>query len=500
MAFEHFKFPGLLSLFLLTASAISFLSSNQKSVPFGGRWKVWHSITLFLFFIASIIWANFEFGGIKANASYLFIALFKSIGVIIACAFCWLSAFFTGRWINKTIKQALIKTNSVFLETSFGLVVQCTFLLLIAAVGLLNIWIVLPFLLVPFALSYKDLGGTFSNLFNASLFSKKTDHWSGSLFFTILLFFLAINFVTNLAPFPGGFDSRNYYINICSLLEQNQGLIEGFQPYPWSLYLSLGFVVFKSSYVTLMLSFSSFIICLLGLYELCTHHLNLTKNRALLVLMLVSMIPAVANHMFIELKVDFGLLIFQIASILVLFDFIKLHKSIAKNEQTQLARTDWIRFLILFGVMCGFATSIKVINLYLVFSFAVIVWTIYYRYLGFLFMFMFLMGITIIGDFDAISGLREYHLSMDSVKWVLTGVGGIGLIFLWFRDLPKGITLVKHASIYSIVLLLMMSPWIGKNYIETKSLSPSKLLIGKSAGPGINMKTMVKTYNQSKKK
>ncbi len=497
LAFENFRFPGLAISVVLIIGLITIASSTLNTkIALGKHWNGLSMLVAFLVFLLLVIYPNFEYGGLKASSSYLFIAFLKCVGVLLSVAFIWLSGLFAGHWINKKLGFQLHKYHSSFLDLCTGILVQCCLLLLIAAIGLLKSFVILPLLLIPFIINYKYLGPFFKKLLLNPVYTKGKDSPFLVCLFMLFAFFLSINFITNMAPFPSGFDSRNYYINISRLLGLNGSLIEGYQPYPWSLFIAQGFAAFKSSYIALMLSFSSIVICMYGLFEWSRNYLNLSKLHAMMIIVAFSFMPAVGNHMFIELKVDFGLLIFQMATVLLFYDIVSKYRD--KGGQAVNFK-DLLPLIIALGIYSGFATSIKVINLYLIFSLVIISWAMYFRFLGFLSLFMILMGLTIIGDFDSISGLSEYHLSMDILKYILF-FGGLALFVLLMIKQPKrGIMMVKTTALYGVVIFFMMAPWLGKNYIETKSLSPNKILLGKATGPSVSMKKLVNTYNQSKK-
>ena len=50
--------------------------------------------------------------------------------------------------------------------------------------------------------------------------------------------------------------------------------------------------------------------------------------------------------------------------------------------------------------------------------------------------------------------------------------------------------LIKLSLILCAFFLLPITPWIGKNWMETKSLSVDAILNGKKATPQINIKTI----------
>jgi len=74
----------------------------------------------------------------------------------------------------------------------------------------------------------------------------------GSLF--IILTFISLSFLQNNRPFPYGFDALAIYMNLPKLISEQNGLIAGFSPYYWSLFVSLGFILFDNLSVVIGLS------------------------------------------------------------------------------------------------------------------------------------------------------------------------------------------------------------------------------------------------------
>ena len=102
---------------------------------------------------------------------------------------------------------------------------------------------------------------------------------------------------------------------------------------------------------------------------------------------------------------------------------------------------------------------------------------------------------------EDLSGLQAYHKSINLTS-MLSGVSGIGLIvFEFIKHKVSTIKNITYSMIMGVSILVAFSPWIGKNFIESKSLNPKTLILGKGSGPDIgNFNTINRNYRNSKKK
>ncbi len=497
LAFAHFKFTPLLLGVISIAGITGFLSSPKSKFAFGKKWNGLTIGILMIVFFILILTSNFQFANITFSMSGLFSALGKTLGGFLAIVFIWMSSMIAGQFINTKLSFQLKKFNSITIDLVIGLIFHITLLFVLGLLGLLRSFIIIPLLLLPYFLNYKYAFVLIKKLTVQPIFERGKEHWMVPVLFIILTFFLCINFVSNIAPFPVGFDSRNYYMNISKLLSESGSLIRGFQPYPWQLFLAQGFIVFKSASVTLLLSFTAGIMAMIGVYELCRQYFNISSVNSLLIILAFAVTPAMANHMFVELKIDFGLLLFQIAAILLLADILHKNKSI---QIEKINVKSILKPVIFFGLIIGFGASIKLLNLYLLFSVLLILWGIYFKFRGYLAIFLLMMAVVLIAQFDAVSGLSQYHLSIHYVKYACLIIGVILFGSLLFVDRSKFVFMIKTSSIIVGLVILMLAPWLTKNYIETKSTNPSTILMGKSPGPSISIQKLLKNYEEKKKK
>ena len=306
------------------------------------------------------------------------------------------------------------------------------------------------------------------------------NYW-GFIIFYLLLIALTINFLSILTPYPYGFDARNYYMNSTQLIAQNNGLIEGFQPYNWQLLMSLGFILFDSHEVAISISFFAFILCLIAINDFTKDIFKLDINYRLLIMLLITVTPAFYNQLSIDVKIDFALLFYQIV---IVHLFVKL---------CQAKDWDW-KMIIIFGLLNGFALGIKFTHLYLIASMIIVYWGIKGGVVGLISGASLCVGVFLIAKIDDVGGLRQYHLGVDYQQWIVLAIGGGLFVVLALTERQKWLKLMRFSVLFGAIAIIPMLPWMGKNYLETKSLSPKTLLMGKAPGYKMNLNTFIKNY------
>jgi len=377
-----------------------------------------------------------------------------------------------------------------------------TFVLFLAAIlGLLHSYLIIPVLIIPIVLNWRKNLQVLKQLTIENVFDKDSNvnFLTGALI-VLIISLITINFLSCMGPFPSGFDSRNYYVNISKLLGDYNGLVEGFQPYTWSLFMSIGNIAFKNISLTLLISFSGLLLTLWALWELSRSYFRLSVNHSLFVILMILTIPAIFNQLYVEQKIDFGLLFVQVCSILLLIDIVDKIKS---NTKFRIDK-DMIKLFVLLGIFSGFALGIKATHLYMLFSLMILLWTLYCGYFGFLAAFFFSLFVIFIGRLDDVSGLREYHLGIDYLKYVVLGLSVLffGLAARESASKESGgfMTSIKMSALLGVVSLLVLMPWMIKNYTDSPgSLSPNTLIMGKNPGPQIGVDKMIRTYEAKKK-
>jgi hypothetical protein len=186
-------------------------------------------------------------------------------------------------------------------------------------------------------------------------------------------------------------------------------------------------------------------------------------------------------------KIDFALLFFQIVIVHQFFKYIQ------KDEQP-------LSFLILIGILSGFALSIKFTHLYLITTLVIAYWTRKGGIPAMLSAASFGVAIFLLARIDDVGGLRSAHLGVEYQQWIIAFVGVALLVYIFVTNRKLLIKLVSFAMIFGAFHLIPILPWAGKNYMDSKSLSPKTLLIGDSPGIKANFQEMDQIYKQSKGK
>lgn len=411
--------------------------------------------------------------------------------------FIFFSVYSIGYLALKVFDFDIRESSRNIYSVVIGIMLLTFVMFILAIVGMLYNFILLPLLLIPIAMNgQKNLSvikeTTITNIFDKG---SKLNYLTG-LLLVGLITLITINFLGCMGPFPSGFDSRNYYVNISKLLEDYNGLVEGFQPYSWSLFMSIGNIAFKNISLTLLISFSGFLLSLWAIWEICRNYFRFKLNESIFVLLLLCTVPAIFNQLYVEQKIDFGLLFVQLCSVLLLIDIVDKIK-IAKEFKTD---KNLIRLFILLGIFSGFALGVKATHLYMLFATVIMLWTLYCGYYGFLAAFFFTLFVVFIGRLDDVSGLREYHLGISYLKYVVLvlGIGFFGLAL--FKNRAAFISSFKTSAILASVSLLVFMPWMFKNYMDnSSSISMNKMIMGDNPGPDINTQKMIQNYERSKR-
>ena len=211
----------------------------------------------------------------------------------------------------------------------------------------------------------------------------------------MLLIFISLNFLSNVRPFPFGFDALATYLNLPNLISEQHGIIESYSPYYWSLFVSLGHIIFDKTEIVIALSIGGGILSLFVIFEICRKWLDL--NFSLLTVLIFYSLPFVNYQSFRDIKTDLGLLFFLLVTVLVLIKWLsliddnafqkKVETSIknkkkrlkSKQRKTEVLLEDnnkekikqgWLgsfftedtQLVIILGILSGFSIGIKLIG------------------------------------------------------------------------------------------------------------------------------------------
>jgi len=506
LSFEHFKLVNFTIFLSVLGFGLAFLYHFTK----GKKYKfLFSGLALLIFSIVISIGIAYSFTSFAEGSvnntnqgeSVFIHALTytgKAIVNFLELLLIFLSVFSIGYKALQVVDFDIRESSRTIYSTVIGIMIFTFVMFILAIAGLLYNFILLPLLVIPIFINWRKNLSLLKEITISNVFAKDSKlNFLTGLLITGLIALITINFLACMGPFPSGFDSRNYYVNISKLLADYNGLVEGFQPYSWSLFMSLGSIAFKDISLTLLISFSGFLLSLWAIWELCRSYFRFSVNHSLLILLLLCTVPAIFNQLYVEQKIDFGLLFVQLCSVLLLVDIVDKIKAASEFRVDK----ELIRLFILLGVFSGFALGIKATHLYMLFAIVIMLWTIYCGYYGFLAAFFFTLFVVFIGKLDDVSGLREYHLGISYLKYIVLalGLGFFGLSI--YKDRLAFISSFKTSAILALVALIVFSPWMIKNYSDSSSsISMNKIIMGDNPGPGINATKMINNYEKSKKR
>lgn len=412
-----------------------------------------------------------SFGG---TVHYL-IRYFSFIGILIGL---YTSIYVVG---NTVLHRVFDKGRSLSLSICVGLMVMISCLFVLASLRYLSKIPVLVLFLLPIIIGYKKSFEFLKVILIRPVKNyNKISYW-GYLLFYLTLIAVAINFLSILSPYPYGFDARNYYLNVTQLISDNGSLVPGFQPYSWQLLMSIGFVVFSSHELAILISFSSYILVLLGLNEFIRKIIKININLRLLIICILTCTPAIYNQLSIDVKIDFALLFFQIVLVHQFFKYLE------KEDQP-------LSFLFLLSLLSGFALTIKFTHLYLIASLVIVYWSRKGGIPAMLSAASFSIGIFLVSGIDDVGGLRAAHLGVDYQQWIIAFVGFILFAYIFMTNRKLIVKLVSFVFIFGAFHLIPVLPWAVKNYLDTKSFSPKTLLLGEAPGVKTSFQEMNQIY------
>ena len=506
LSFEHFKLIKFTIFLVLLGVGVAALYQYLKAKKFN---LLFSGLSLLVLSIVVSIAITYSFtafaeGSVaKTNAgqsvfghalTYTGNALIYFFELLLI----FLSVFSIGYQAIRFVDFDIRESSRTIYSTVIGIMLFTFVMFILAMLGLLYNFVLLPLLIIPIAINWRKNLSILKEISITNTFAKdsKVNFLTGILV-TSLLALISINFLSCMGPFPSGFDSRNYYVNISKLLEDYNGLVEGFQPYTWSLFMSIGNIAFKDISMTLLISFSGLLLSLWAIWELCRSYFRFSVNHSLFVLLLLCTIPAIFNQLYVEQKIDFGLLFVQLCSVLLLIDIVDKIRAVKEYRTDK----DLIKLFVLLGIFSGFALGIKATHLYMLFAIVIMLWTLYCGYFGFLAAFFVTLFVVFVGRLDDISGLREYHLGISYLMYVVLALALVFFGLAIYKNKTAFFSSFRTSAILALVSLLVFMPWMIKNYSDNSdSISMNKLIMGDNPGPDINVTKMIENYNRSKKK
>jgi len=500
-AFNNYNFQVLslyhITLALAFAALVWFFNKKLQSLKFLNGLSllfigfVGLNVSFFEYARVAEFDQEFNFFNILLLHRNILYYLFLSLGIL-------LSNLFYGKLFLKYLDFVPKGINKTLIELSLGLMLVTLVCFILAVFGIFNVYFTLILLIIPILLQYKAFFKTLASIFIRPIKFFKDFSFFGSIAFFFLFLIMSLNFVHILTPMPIGFDSMSLYVNLPKLIADQASLQTGFQPYNWSLFMSLGYVLAGKTQLTLILSSFGGLFSTYAIYRVVVDHLKFNSNHAIFLCLCFYVTPIIFHQSSKELKVDLGLLFYLLSILWCTLLWLK-EKKFFKKEHPVEASVKIDGLLIFIAVLIGFALGIKLTTLFIVIAVLAIIWYSYYGINVFIAFSIFSIGVLLLLKLDDMSGMRVYNLSVAYVQWILFFSGGIALCYLGLKKKAIFGKLIKMSILFLTFIFLPFLPWLTKNVIETKSVSIYSILNGKKNAPRININKIMNAYEKELK-
>ena len=501
---EAFQYYDLLFILVSLGAGVSFYLNKWKKK--GVNWLNGISLFSFLLFLDAIIVFLFysKLDELKVSASGYFSHL-SHVLIVSCCLFLiYIVVRLFGLIFTNIFPPKTASVDLPMIQIAIGVMLFTLFLFFLGTLNLLHSYFILFICILALGLYWRHA----IQIVRTALFDRITIPSGLSLVgvfsFLFLSIFVILNYVNVLRPIPFGADSLNLYVNIPSLISQYNGLIDGNQPYYWSLFMSTGLLVFERIDVVLSLSFVGGILALFTLYRLSRKWLDV--NYSALVCLIFYSLPMINFLSYLDMKVDMGLLYISLTILLLYYNWIAgggNEKPIQSKQGFLIQRVktffrkkspDFIkknRLLVFIGLLSGFAFGIKLTILFFFLAIHCTIWFVKGDKLTFLSSFFLCFASIFIAKLDAQAGLRVLHDNVEFLQYILLLIGMVLIGVSYAKNKDRVMSLMKYSMVIGGFFLLPILPWIGKNLHETGEISITALLNGKKASPVISFESAI---------
>jgi len=518
-AFELFQYGNLFLFLIALGSGISFLvykfpeklkNRINGLVVFVGLCLI--DLVGFQFYYSTDITVN------KATASYgahfgWFLGLAGSL------FFFYLVIRVLGNIFFRVFPTKMPPNDMPVIEAAMGTVFLSMLLFGLGLIGGIQVFILLPVFLLVLLLHWKIVWNILKSTFWQPLMKTKDLSAIGVFSFLFLGCFIVFNFIQLMRPSPVGTDSLNLYVNLPNLIAQSGSLIDGHQPYNWSLIMALGIAIFGRVEVTLGLSFLGAFLALIAFFRLCRKRMSI--NYSALCLLLFFSLPMINFLTYMDMKIDMALAFISMTVLLVFYNWVdRFSKKKPANKKAKKAKKKEIapkylqmahqyfkvklptlfldnRLLILMGILTGFAFGIKLTTLFFFFALMVAIWFAKGGYIAMWSAFFLSFATTFLLKLDAQPLLRNLHKNVNVLQWVLLIIGISIAIYFLYKNKEKGLHLIKISALISVFFVLPILPWMTKNIVETGKITVHSLMNGKKAKPTLYINQIIKQLKEN---
>ncbi len=508
---ELFQYYDLLIIFIGIGAVASWFLLKPREKPV----RYLNGLSAFLALLLLDAIAVNRFTAKMSRIDFTMIGLFSQLGHIVRVAGCLFLVYLVVRVIGgvftSIFSPKVSRVDLPLIQVSLGIMILTMLMFFLGLIGLLNAFILVPICIIVLALYWRHTAQYFKETLLKPIAIPKELNVLGIFSFLFLAIFLVLNFAQILRPFPIGSDSLRLYVNVPSLIAEYGGLVDGHQPYSWSLFMSIGKVVFGRVDVVLGLSFFGGFLALVTLFKLSKKWLDI--NYSAFVLLLFYSLPMTSFLSYMDMKIDMGLMFVSLSILLLFHNWLAPENSkngveIEKGVGLINAKTFFKnripstliqnRSLVLIGLLAGYAFSIKFTFLFLFLALYCTFWFFKGGRLTFITSFFLCFAAILLFQLDAQAGLRQFHQNVNVLQWSLLFIGTGLMAYIYTKQKKKLVELITYSLIIGSFFMLPVLPWIGKNLSETGKVSVTSLLNGKMASPLIKLGQQKKNASKEK--
>lgn len=499
VAIQYFQYVDTILLLGGLGAGIYWANKKWKNHRVGKLLQGGLGIYLVILLISTIIiWTHYH----KVSEEFLgfegFVFLGKITGILAVSYLIFGFCYLLGDLImSQFFSVQLPSLDTKVVNIAVGISIFSLFLMILGAFSLLNSYLILGLIVGLMMTRWKVTLVFFKATIITPLDKGNHLNWIGFSSLFILLVFISLNIINNTRPLPFGFDALAIYLNLPQMIGSQGSLIEGYSPYYWSLFTSLGYLIFDQTSIAIAIASGGGILSLFSLYAISKKWLNI--NWSMVVILFFYSLPIINYQSYLDIKTDLGLLFILLTAFLLLIHWLNKKDLSLFKSQTMLNQADKSeeessskkpiletilpdsdQLIIILGILSGMALGTKLTALIFVLGILSVFSFIKGGKIGLLANFALTIAIVLIANLD--TSLRAYHFNTEWLQWLCLLVGLLGLAYLAIKQRTKFIQLVKVTSIYLCFVGLLYIPWPIKNYKEVGVISFKTFIEGKPIG------------------
>ena len=484
-AFQYFEYSGLLFCVLLFTAGITYFLSTRKrtgsTIEIRNFRGIYHYVFILLMMLMIVFSYLVKAGKTPSPGAETFAFLFRTLAFHGGAALIFFSAMNIGLYLLSRLQIDLEKTTSALTGLAIGFVVITMGLFLLGAAGILY-----PFVVIPFLIALMIPGIKKTWILISELLFKKSEKFSIHLWsvaaYAFIILMVGLTLVTGIRTFPIGYDGSGLYLNVAKLVSGYHHLVSGGESYNWSLFMSLGYILYDNNAIVVLLSVVPGILSLVAIYRICIR-LNLSRDWSIFACTFFYSLPSILWLSRKDEKTDLALLFITLCCALL---FLGNTKSSPVKKTTGLLQriSDFapgaITWLIC-GSLVGFTFGIKYVAMLNIFALLIL---LFYTMAGkFAAIAIFFLNFAIIFALD-LTKVAAFKNDLPLLRFVVPCLLGMIALFFAIRQNRSGLILaVKNAMIFLGMISILFLPWAIKNIGEHKNFSMDNMLRGKSPLP-----------------